>query len=199
MKNSSLTKTLALWAALALTVGTSAHAGIYTFNYSDTGPLYPNAGNKLTFSHTEGGMPSLIQEVLLTPQFTSSAGLSAGDIQGRLYLGTGSSPYYESITTSSPTFDGTYYTTTIDFGSGSAFYGQNPNSQWTLNLWDNNVSFGNTLAGSSLEITAVPEPVNVALGIFGGLFGGVLLVQIRPVRNRLHRCRVAFVQWVDAV
>ena len=40
---------------------------------------------------------------------------------------------------------------------------------------------------------------NVALGIFGGvaLLGG--LCRTKPVRDRLHRMRVAFVTWVDAV
>jgi hypothetical protein len=41
--------------------------------------------------------------------------------------------------------------------------------------------------------------VNVVLGIFGGvaLLGG--LCRAKPVRDRLHRMRVAFVTWVDAV
>jgi hypothetical protein len=56
-----------------------------------------------------------------------------------------------------------------------------------------------TLVNWSLDITAVPEPVNVALGIFGGIFllGG--LCRTQRVRNRLHRCRVGVDHWLDAV
>ena len=54
-----------------------------------------------------------------------------------------------------------------------------------------------TLVSWSLDITAVPEPVNVALGILGGVCLVGLGVRSRPVRDRLHRWRLAFVQWVD--
>jgi hypothetical protein len=50
-----------------------------------------------------------------------------------------------------------------------------------------------------LGITAVPEPVNVALGIFAGLLVVVMVARSRPVRDQIQRCRVAAVQWVDAV
>jgi hypothetical protein len=41
----------------------------------------------------------------------------------------------------------------------------------------------------SLDITAVSEPVNVALGIFGGALGLVVLTRSRPVRRRLGEKR----------
>jgi hypothetical protein len=47
-------------------------------------------------------------------------------------------------------------------------------------------------------LAVVPEPVTAALGIFAGLFGVVIVVRSQPVRNRIQRCRVAVVQWVDA-
>ena len=46
---------------------------------------------------------------------------------------------------------------------------------------------------------AAPEPVNVALGIFGGVFVVVIVARSRPVRNRVHSWRVAVVHWIDAV
>jgi hypothetical protein len=51
----------------------------------------------------------------------------------------------------------------------------------------------------SLNISAVPEPVNVALGIFGGVFLVVILATSRPVRNRVHCWRLAVAHWIDAV
>jgi Cys-tRNA synthase (O-phospho-L-seryl-tRNA:Cys-tRNA synthase) len=41
--------------------------------------------------------------------------------------------------------------------------------------------------------------MNVALGIFAGVFLVVILASSRKVRNRVHRWRVAVVQWINAV
>jgi hypothetical protein len=80
-----------------------------------------------------------------------------------------------------------------------SFNGMNPNGTWTLFLADLSGGGQSTLVSWSLEITAVPEPVNVALGIFAGVFVVVVVVRSRPVRNRVHRWREAFVVWVNAV
>ena len=52
---------------------------------------------------------------------------------------------------------------------------------------------------SAMDITAVPEPVNIALGIFAGLFLVVIVARSRSVRSRVQHWRVAVVQWIDAV
>ena len=84
----------------------------------------------------------------------------------------------------------------VNFGS---YNGLNPNGTWTLLVADLSSEGGQRqLVSWELEITAVPEPVNVALGVFGGLFLVVALVRSRWARNRLHPWRVAAVQWVDA-
>jgi hypothetical protein len=49
------------------------------------------------------------------------------------------------------------------------------------------------------NVNPVPEPVNVALGVFGGVFLVVIVARSRPVRNRVQRCRDAVVQWINAV
>jgi filamentous hemagglutinin family protein len=70
--------------------------------------------------------------------------------------------------TSSSALSGTYNAA----GNLSGFNGGNPNGAWTLYFADTIAGGGNaTLNGWSLDITAVPEPVNVALGIFGGMMG----------------------------
>jgi len=54
----------------------------------------------------------------------------------------------------------------------NAFGGMNPNGEWTLFFADVSGGGGDsTITSWSLDIiTAVPEPINVALGVFGGLF-----------------------------
>jgi len=62
-------------------------------------------------------------------------------------------------------------------GNFSDFNGGHANGTWTLFFQDLSPGGGaTTLDGWSLDITAVPEPVNVALGIFGGiaLVGGAV-------------------------
>jgi subtilisin-like proprotein convertase family protein len=81
----------------------------------------------------------------------------------------------------------------------SAFNGLDPNGTWTLFFADLSAGDQSTLVGWSLDITTVPEPVNVALGIFAGVFLLVLVVRSQPLRNRVQRWRVAAVQWINAV
>lgn len=52
------------------------------------------------------------------------------------------------------------------------FAGMNPNGDWSLVVADVSGGGGQaTVLSWGLDISAVPEPVNVALGIFGGLLG----------------------------
>jgi hypothetical protein len=77
----------------------------------------------------------------------------------------------------------------------------NPNGTWTLFIADLSAGAQSQLVGWSLNVTAaeVPEPVNVALGIFAGVFLMVILVRSRPVLQRIHQLRAAVVQWLNAV
>jgi hypothetical protein len=85
----------------------------------------------------------------------------------------------------------------VSFGSYS---GLNPNGTWTLFLADLSAGGGQSqLVSWELDITAVPEPVNVALGVIAGVFLLVILARSRLVRNRVHRWHAAFVEWVNAV
>lgn len=80
-----------------------------------------------------------------------------------------------------------------------SFNGLNPNGTWTLFLADLSSGGVSQLVSWELDITPVPEPVNVALGIFGGVFLVVILGRSQRVRNRVQRWRVAVVQWINAV
>lgn len=64
----------------------------------------------------------------------------------------------------------------------ASFNDLNPNGAWTLFFSDVSAGGVSTLHSWSLEITAVPEPVTVALGIFGGLFG--ITQGVRYIRRR---------------
>jgi hypothetical protein len=102
-----------------------------------------------------------------------------------------------AIPGSAPTFS-----YTPDGGSLNSYNGLNPNGNWTIFFADMASGGGSgpsSLVTWSLDITAVPEPVNVALGIFGGLavLGGVC--RTKPVRKQAKRCWVGINQWIDAV
>lgn len=87
-----------------------------------------------------------------------------------------------------------------DGGSLSSFNNLDPNGTWTLFFADLSGGGGqSSLQGWSLDIAAVPEPVNVALGIFAGMFLVVMVARSQPVRKRVQGWRVAAVQWIDAV
>jgi hypothetical protein len=55
------------------------------------------------------------------------------------------------------------------------------------------------LVGWNLEISTVPEPVNVALSIFAGVVLFVLLARSRPGGDRARRWHTAANEWIDAV
>ena len=123
----------------------------------------------------------------------------SGTINGSLTLNHISSPSQSlsGLQGATGTLDNGAYDYSLNFTSGGLI-GSNPNGTWTLFLQD--TSGAETLVSWGLgDITAVPEPVNVALGIFGGVVLFVIVVRSRPVRNRLHCWKAAFVRWVNAV
>ena len=71
---------------------------------------------------------------------------------------------------------------TVTFGS---YTGMNPNGTWTLFLADLSAGAQSQLISWELDITAVPEPVNVALGIFAGVFLVITLARSQQVRKLL--------------
>jgi hypothetical protein len=86
-------------------------------------------------------------------------------------------------------------------GSLVVFNGMTGNGTWKLFLADLSGGNQSTVVNWELDlgVTAVPEPVNVALGIFAGVFLLVIVAGSRPVRDRVQRWCAAMVQWIDAV
>jgi len=69
-------------------------------------------------------------------------------------------------------------------GIGTGFGNMNPNGTWTLFFADVSGGGGQaTLNDWSMDITAVPEPVNVALVVFAAPVGGIKLLSRRSSSN----------------
>ena len=172
-----------LW---ALGLSLSATAGIYThtFDYTDSG-VVPQAGITFSIEHAISGLSSSeLTSVLLTLTFNDNASLlgSIAGLQGHLILGSAmDSPFVNFYPVDNSGAGLHTYTATFSGSPGSpgtGFAGLDANNNWGLVLWDNGTSgIENRLNGYSLTITAVPEPINVALGLFGGVFAGVVAVR----------------------
>jgi hypothetical protein len=198
---------LAVVSCLLAVLGSfSVQAGIYTFNYTDSGPI-PQGGTVFSAEHGVTGVPSSISSIELVLTFNTASSLlgTSSGIQGHLLLGTGeSSPFVNFYAVDNDGNPATHvYDVTLSGTPGSpgtGFGGLDPNTTWGLVLWDNSSSgIENKLLGWSLDITPVPEPVNIALGIFGGAVAVVTAARSRPVRSRAHRVWVGINQWIDAV
>ena len=199
-------KLAGLASLLAALFSLSAPAALYTFNYTDSGAI-PQGGSTFSAEHTISIVPSSMGSVEIILTFNDSASLlgNSSGIQGHLILGTDtSSPFvnFYPVATSSAGAE-RIYDATFSGASGSpgtGFSGLSPNSTWGVVMWDNGASgIENGLVGWTLDITTVPEPVNVALGIFAGVFLVVIVARSRPLRNLVQRWRVAVVQWINAV
>ena len=95
---------------------------------------------------------------------------------------------------------GTYQPDSGGLTFAGTFGGLGADGGWTLFLADLSSGGGqSTVVSWSLGITAVPEPVNVALGIFAGVSACVVVARSRRVRGRVQRWRAAVTQWIDAV
>jgi hypothetical protein len=126
--------------------------------------------NSLGFSdaHTLSGLPSPIATLNLT--FVLQGGFSS-DLSGYLRLGNLiTSPAYSLSTFihSQTLSEITPITYTIDLTSTFATF--DPNNTWTLFFADTSAGGATTFNGWSLNIEPVPEPIHLALGIFGALF-----------------------------
>jgi subtilisin-like proprotein convertase family protein len=171
----------------------------YSFNLSD--PLVSITGIAVTINLTGGyngdlyaylshgdGFAVLLNRVGRTS--TSDNGYStAGFAVTFTDSATGDIHNYQSL---SPTYnesgqltgiwgaDGRYVDPTVALDTSprtatlANFNGQNPNGDWTLYLRDVSPGSISTLNSWTVDVSAVPEPVNVALGVFAAV---VLLVQ----------------------
>jgi hypothetical protein len=201
------TKVTILSSLLAALFSFSAQAALYTFNFGDTGAV-PQGGATLSFEHAiTTGFDYSISSVQLILTFNDKTSLTGNNlgIEGLLNIGTTTgSPSMDFFPTATSTSHGQrIYDVTWTGTQGTpstGFNGLDPNNTWALVLFDHSTSgIENGLVSWTLNITAVPEPVTVALGIFAGVCLLVLVARNKAVRARLHAWRLAAVRWVDAV
>jgi hypothetical protein len=203
-------KTLTLFAGLVLGITIQAGAGLYRIAFNDgngtvgSGQIDVERANNIYYA--------------VSGSLAVTAGRAIGDWNLFTAVGNTSYPNYLTSPAGAYWYNNAVYPTgnpqypvanpVLD-DYGLLFTQANGNE---LNLWGNadatytlagNVggwqNFNVTISFGETTIAPVPEPVNVALGVFAGVFLVVSLAQSPPVRNRLHRCRVAVVQWIDAV
>jgi len=169
---------------------TSARCGLYHASgagfsiIANSGYSY---GSSINLSGvTDSNLGTQLQSVLLTINFSTADYIG---FDGKLRLGDSLTGPYVSCTPSgtSATFSQSY----------TSFDPQDPHNNWTLVFTSS--SSETTVNNWSLDITAVPEPANVALGIFAGLFVVGSISQNQRVRARIQRWWDAAVRWVDAV
>lgn len=162
--------------SVLLGVALSAGASLYNSGTLSGGVIPDNNTIGLTSSIdlTTSGQGNSISSLTLT--FVLQGGDST-DLSGYLRLGNQStSSYYDLTSLIQGQSLGAPTTYTIDFntaGFQTAFGDLNPNDTWTLYFADTVAGDQSTLNSWSLQITAVPEPATLALGVFSG---GLLLV-----------------------
>jgi hypothetical protein len=165
----------------------SAHAALYSYTDNTAPGVVPQDGTTFSSQQVVSGIPSIIAspgvEIILTFNDNASLTGNSSGIQGLLDLGTGtSSPFVSFEPTGTPVAGSQERTYTATFTS---LDGDNPNATWGLVLWDNSTSgIENGLVSWTLDITAVPEPVNYALAGFGVLFVGGSVGRFYLVRGR---------------
>jgi hypothetical protein len=186
---------------LGMLMCATAEGGIIKGPYTSFEPSDGAFGGSIVLHSDSGtltGLNTVLESYNLYLVFKDST--LSGTINGSLTLNNNSTPFQSlsGLQNAHGTLDGVNYDYTLSFGSSSGgLIGLNPNALWTLRLED--PSGAGTLVSWSLDITAVPEPVNVALGIFAGVFVVGGLCRTERARDWLHRCRANAVRWVDAV
>jgi subtilisin-like proprotein convertase family protein len=120
------------------------------------------------------------------PQYSFGFPTSGFD---RLRLDDAASTSIHGVAVPDPYETPTYIAYRPDGGKLENFNTYNPNGTWTIFFADlsGGDTTSSTLGSWSLEITAVPEPVNVALMVFAGVFGVVTVARNRRVRGFLRR------------
>lgn len=79
------------------------------------------------------------------------------------------------------------------------FNNLNPNGAWTLFFADMASGNQSTLVSWGLEITAIPEPINVALMVFAATLGGVKLFALRRALAVRQSCNPRGNAWPPAL
>src|SRR6266478_8707792 len=149
---------------LAALLCLSAQGALYTFTgpFQNSGVIPDNSIIGLTDAHTLSGLTTTSRDIILT---VNLSGASISDLTG--YIRLGNLPSSPSVNLDQYLTDGTT-SFSVDL---AGLRSSNPNDTWTLFFADTSPGIENSLVSWSLDITAVPEPTNVALGLFAAVFG----------------------------
>jgi hypothetical protein len=118
---------------------------------------------------------------LFNPASFSAGGASGSTLNLSLASGTGLNSL--GTATAANLANGLTYAASDNL---NGFVNANPNGLWTLYFADQGAGDAMTLNSFNLSITAVPEPVNVALGVFGGVlavWGVSRRIKARPTET----------------
>ncbi len=154
----------------------SAQGALYTYtgSFQNGGVIPDNSTIGLTDAHTLSGLTTTSRDIILT---VNLSGASISDLTGYIRLGNlASSPFVnldQYLTDGTTSFS-------VDLAGLRSY---DPNNTWTLFFADTSPGIENSLVSWSLDITAVPEPTNVALGLFAAVFGAGTLWRGRQKRN----------------
>src|SRR5439155_26998021 len=128
-------------------------------------------------AHTVSGTTTTSRDISLT---VNLSGASISDMTCYIRLGNlASSPF---VSLDQYLTDGTA-SFSVDLAGLRSY---DPNNTWTLFFADTTSGIENSLVSWSLDITAVPEPTNVGLGLFAAVFGVGALWRGRRGRERLQ-------------
>lgn len=181
-------KTTICLASLLLVMALPAGATLYQSGTLG-GTVIPDnnaIGTGTAMQYTFTGLSGNTISGAVTLNFTLAGGYGT-DLSGYLRLGNlTTSPYYDLTSTvqAAPTISGSGQLFTVNVST--AFGGADPSGQWTLFFADTSPVGTTTVNNWSLDVNAtpaVPEPVNVALGIFGAGMVGCLMTR-RYVHSR---------------
>ncbi|MEI8043021.1 MAG: hypothetical protein WCL11_16540 [Verrucomicrobiota bacterium] len=197
-----------------------------SFDFAGMGRITDISVNFTTISGWNGDLYAYISHGDGLAILLNRVGASTGNADGygtagfnNLTLALGGIDDIHTVAT--PATGGTYaadgrldYTINDRNNTLSVFNDANPNGAWTLFFADESAGNVASLSSWNVNVTAVPEPANVALAIFGVCAAGVGLgrrltrvkrqgehwgVLARQASNRVRQWRTAVTEWVDAV
>jgi subtilisin-like proprotein convertase family protein len=139
----------------------------YAVNFAPSGLLVGSISVSLTLSGGYNGdiyayLSHGSQIAVLFDQITGTAAGGSG-FNVTLVGGTGN-PIQTASGTAGAVLTGTTFTANDNL---TLFNNTDPNGAWTIFFADRSAGDTSTLTGFTLSLTAVPEPVNVALAFFG--------------------------------
>lgn len=127
------------------------------------------------FGYTDAGMSVTLADGNPNIHTYGGAGVPNGTFAPD---GRATDPYYGGLTSDAVTEQMSVFN-----GNGNSANALVANGDWTLFIADLSSGGQSHLSSWKLHVEAIPEPIHVALAIFGGLFAGVGLMRSKLLRR----------------